>query len=108
MCHPDLAGKLAVQGNLTPESTSEQSNAGLLNLPKDEFDRLSSFNRQYNTKFRFPFVICVGENKKDAIFNGIQERLKNSPEIELENGIEQVKRIVNLRLNKLVKDCNKL
>ena len=102
MCHPDLAGKLACQCELTADSTAEQSNAGLLNLPQDEFNRLNSMNEQYKQKFGFPFVICVGENKKRGIFDGIERRLRNTPQAELQNGIEQVKRIMRLRLCNLV------
>ncbi|ELU09184.1 hypothetical protein CAPTEDRAFT_202798 [Capitella teleta] len=102
MCHPDLAGKLACRGELTADSTAEQSRAGLLNLTAEEFRRLTTFNDEYKRKFGFPFVICVGENKKAAIFEGIERRLKNSAAEELHTGVEQVKRIINLRLNNLV------
>ena len=38
--HPELAGKAAVRGELTAESTREQSGAGLAQCTQEEFDRL--------------------------------------------------------------------
>jgi 2-oxo-4-hydroxy-4-carboxy-5-ureidoimidazoline decarboxylase len=36
--HPDLAGKAAVAGELTPESTREQASAGLDRLTPEEYE----------------------------------------------------------------------
>src|SRR5262245_53975837 len=60
--HPDLAGKAAIAGELTPESASEQSSAGLDHLSLEEFATFTRLNRAYSDTFGFPFVICVREN----------------------------------------------
>ena len=54
--HPDLAGRLAAAGQLTSESTKEQSAAGLHLMTEDERHRMSNLNEQYRNKFGFPFV----------------------------------------------------
>jgi 2-oxo-4-hydroxy-4-carboxy-5-ureidoimidazoline decarboxylase len=59
--HPDLAGRLAASGNLTAESTKEQSSAGLQNLTEQERQKMNHLNQQYKQKFGFPFVICARE-----------------------------------------------
>ena len=43
--HPDLAGKLAVSGELTAASRAEQAGAGLDQLTETEFARFTDRNR---------------------------------------------------------------
>jgi hypothetical protein len=42
--HPDLAGSLAVSGDLTSESNKEQSSAGLLDMTKEQREEICSLN----------------------------------------------------------------
>lgn len=101
--HPDLAGKLASEGNLTTESTQEQASAGLNNLNDAELIELRTLNQLYKDKFGFPFVICVRQtNKIEAIIAGLKERLEHTRDIELFTGIEEVKKICRLRVCQLI------
>ncbi|HEX2729811.1 MAG TPA: 2-oxo-4-hydroxy-4-carboxy-5-ureidoimidazoline decarboxylase, partial [Rubrobacteraceae bacterium] len=52
--HPDLAGKAAMRGKLTQESTSEQSSAGLDRLSAEEYEEFTRMNREYRKKFGIP------------------------------------------------------
>ena len=54
--HPDLAGKAAIAGDLTEESTAEQSSAGIDQCTPEEYEQFQMLNEQYKTKFGFPFV----------------------------------------------------
>src|SRR3954470_7565844 len=45
--HPDLAGKAAIVGALTTESTREQSSAGLSRLAPEQFATFTQLNRVY-------------------------------------------------------------
>ena len=101
-CFPDLAGRLSDQGLLSPYSAEEHKSAGLDRLTASEKQQLRYYNNFYKTKFKFPFVICARQNKKDAILKGIEERLHNSKEQELQKGIEEVKKICFLRIEKVV------
>lgn len=106
--HPDLAGRLAQTGGLTTESTREQKSAGLDSLTDEERQRMTSLNQQYRQKFGFPFVICARENKKEAILNGLEQRLNNSGETEAITGVEEVKKICRLRLLDIIDPTSKL
>ena len=97
-CHPDLAGRLAATGALSSESTNEQKTAGLLDATESEKATIQHSNQLYKDKFGFPFVICVRENKKEAIMNGMVERLRHDRESEVRMGIGEVKKIGYLRL----------
>ncbi|HUC85636.1 MAG TPA: 2-oxo-4-hydroxy-4-carboxy-5-ureidoimidazoline decarboxylase, partial [Candidatus Acidoferrales bacterium] len=66
--HPDLAGRLALAGTLTPESSREQTSAGLDELSPVELDLFKKNNAAYQARFGFPFVICARLNKKAVIF----------------------------------------
>ena len=101
-CHPDLAGRLAMQGQLSQASTKEQSSAGLLSLTEEEFRRMDEQNRLYKEKFGFPFVICVRENKKEAILRGFGQRLPHSVDEEVEIATGEVNKIAWHRLQDLV------
>ncbi|XP_041973159.1 2-oxo-4-hydroxy-4-carboxy-5-ureidoimidazoline decarboxylase-like [Aricia agestis] len=101
--HPDLAGRLAAQGELTVESSREQQSAGLDNLTKEQKAIIDTSNGRYKTKFGFPFIICARENKVQAIIEGLQKRYINTKEEEIEIGINEVKKICRLRILDIVK-----
>lgn len=97
--HPDLAGKLAVAGELTVDSRQEQSGAGLDRLTEVEFDRFTDLNTRYQAKFGFPFIIAVKGLKKDEILHAFENRIHNSRHIEFETACLQVEKIASLRLS---------
>jgi OHCU decarboxylase len=100
--HPDLVGRAALAGTLTPESTGEQASAGLNHLSPQEVALFQRQNADYQTAFGFPFVICARLNKKDAILAGFERRLKNSRPQELKTALEEIFKIVELRLRDLI------
>ena len=59
--------------------------------------RLRSHNAEYRDKFGFTFIICARENKAAAILEGLDRRLGNSREEEINIGIGEVKKIAKLR-----------
>ena len=98
MAHPDLVGKAALSGALTPASTSEQSSAGLDRLSPEEIALFNRLNRAYKDKFGFPFVICARENKKESILRGFETRLRNSRQEEIDIALDEIAKIARLRL----------
>ncbi|XP_026765068.1 2-oxo-4-hydroxy-4-carboxy-5-ureidoimidazoline decarboxylase-like isoform X1 [Galleria mellonella] len=102
--HPDLAGRLASQGELTRESTAEQRSAGLLDLTEEQKSIINTSNEAYKTKFGFPFIICARENKVQSIIEGLQRRYNSTQEQEITVGINEVKKICKLRILDIVKD----
>ena len=96
--HPDLVGRLAREGKLTRESSSEQAAAGLAKLSESEVAAFERFNADYRNKFGFPFVICARENRKDAILEAMPPRLANSRDAELATALAEIFKIARLRL----------
>ncbi|MGO4330438.1 2-oxo-4-hydroxy-4-carboxy-5-ureidoimidazoline decarboxylase [Cupriavidus sp. 2TAF22] len=100
--HPELAGKAAVRGELTAESTREQSGAGLDQCSAEEFEQLQTLNRRYNEKFGFPFILAVRGYDRAGIIGEFARRAANEPAAELQTCINQIHRIAQFRLNDLV------
>jgi OHCU decarboxylase len=63
--HPDLAGRAAIAGELTPESMREQASAGLDSLMPEEYEAFTRLNAGYREKFGFPMIVCVREHTKE-------------------------------------------
>ncbi|HLY66283.1 MAG TPA: 2-oxo-4-hydroxy-4-carboxy-5-ureidoimidazoline decarboxylase [Chloroflexota bacterium] len=96
--HPDLVGRAALAGTLSPDSTREQASAGLDALSTQDIAAFQRLNAAYQARFGFPFVICVRENRKQAILEGLSSRLLSSPDREIETAVGEICKIVQLRL----------
>jgi 2-oxo-4-hydroxy-4-carboxy-5-ureidoimidazoline decarboxylase len=97
--HPDLAGKAAREGTMTTDSKREQSSAGLDQLSEDEFAAFHRLNNAYRAKFDMPFIVCVRRHGKDSILRQFERRLGNDGAAEREAALNEIFRIVALRLD---------
>jgi OHCU decarboxylase len=102
--HPDLAGKAAIAGDLTPESTREQASAGLDRLTPDEYARFNHLNAAYRDAFDFPFVICAREHTKHSILASFEARLQNDRPSEIATALDEIAKIARLRLNDVLRN----
>ena len=100
--HPDLAGKLAIAGELTEDSKKEQAGAGLDRLNAAEHARFTELNTAYTQKFGFPFIIAVKGLTKDDILAAFEKRIDNSADEEFDTATAQVEKIALLRLQSLL------
>ncbi|GGX45788.1 2-oxo-4-hydroxy-4-carboxy-5-ureidoimidazoline decarboxylase [Saccharospirillum salsuginis] len=99
--HPDLAGKAAVQGELTQASTSEQAGAGISQCTPEEFERFTSLNKAYKDKFGFPFIMAVKGSNRHAILASFEERIHNDPADEFDRALAEINKIALFRLQKM-------
>ncbi|WP_343724616.1 allantoate amidohydrolase [Herbaspirillum huttiense] len=105
--HPELAGRAAIAGELTAESTGEQAKAGLNLCSPEEFARLQQLNADYNAKFGFPFILAVkgptgAGLTRQQIIATFARRLRNQPEDEVREALRQIGRIAEMRINDLL------
>ena len=96
--HPDLAGKAAVAGDLTAESTEEQAKAGLDRLTEAEMETFTRLNTEYREKFGFPFIIAVRNATKRTILGAFGARIANTVAVEKLQCLAQVDKIAWMRL----------
>jgi OHCU decarboxylase len=96
--HPDLAGKAAIAGGLTEESSEEQAAAGIDSCTPEEYRQFQSLNSSYKEKFGFPFVMAVRNSNRVEILGAFAQRLKNDNETEFATAISEIHKIARLRL----------
>ena len=102
--HPELAGKLAQQGQLTAESTNEQATAGLKACSPEELAALQRLNAEYQAKFGWPFIVAVRGPRgtglsRTEIISTFARRLENHADFELAECLRNIHRIAEIRLN---------
>ncbi|RXZ38610.1 2-oxo-4-hydroxy-4-carboxy-5-ureidoimidazoline decarboxylase [Oxalobacteraceae bacterium CAVE-383] len=102
--HPELAGKAALRGELTAESTREQQGAGLDACSPEEFERLQALNSAYNKKFGFPFIVAVRGHTRASILALMEQRLLNDSETEMQQALQQIYRIARFRLQGIIEE----
>jgi 2-oxo-4-hydroxy-4-carboxy-5-ureidoimidazoline decarboxylase len=96
--HPDLAGKAQVAGELTADSSEEQSKAGLDQCTAQEFESFQSLNIAYKEKFGFPFIMAVRESTRADILEAFAARIDNDYNDEFEAALQEIHKIARLRL----------
>ncbi|MBB4291048.1 OHCU decarboxylase [Rhizobium leguminosarum] len=103
--HPDLAGRLAISGELTEDSRKEQSGAGLDRLSPAEHARFTELNSAYVEKFGFPFIIAVKGLGKGDILSAFETRIGNGRDEEFATATAQVEKIALLRLTSMLPEA---
>ena len=96
--HPDLAGKAAVQGELTEASTNEQAGAGIHQCTAEEFQRFTELNDAYKAKFKFPFIMAVKGSNRHQILAAFETRIHNSADTEFKCALAEINKIALFRL----------
>jgi len=96
--HPQLACALADPVELTAESVSEQTGAGLDQCSELELAEFARLNAAYMEKFGFPFIIAVRGRDRYKILNLFRMRLKNDAVLEYQTALLQVCQIARFRI----------
>ncbi|WP_233407884.1 2-oxo-4-hydroxy-4-carboxy-5-ureidoimidazoline decarboxylase [Marinomonas spartinae] len=96
--HPDLAGKAALAGEVTQDSSSEQAGAGLDQCTPEELMRFTDYNDRYKSRFGFPFIMAVKGATKEAILSAFEQRIHHSSQEEFKMAMRQVHQIARFRL----------
>lgn len=96
--HPDLAGRLALAGEVTLDSAKEQASAGLDRLTPHELAALTRMNEHYRTHFGFPFILAVKGLTKEDVIAAMRDRLGADADAEFETALREIERIAELRI----------
>ena len=100
--HPELAGKAAIGGELTADSTREQDGAGLGQCSPSELARITDLNTRYSAKFGFPFILAVKGRDRGGILRVFARRVEQDRPTEFAEALRQVARIARFRLETLI------
>lgn len=99
--HPDLAGRAAIQGQLTQASTREQAGAGIQHCTPAEFERFSELNAAYKTRFAFPFIMAVKGSDRHQILAAFERRIHHTADVEFNFALAEINTIALFRLQAL-------
>ena len=100
--HPQLACALAVPDELTCDSVTEQSGAGLDRCSTAELTEFSRLNTAYTEKFGFPFIIAVKGRTRQGILRSFRERLNNDLQTEYQTALRQTCQIARFRIMDII------
>jgi len=102
LAHPDLAGKAAIKGELTEDSTNEQASAGIDQCSAAELAQFEEFNKRYKAQFNFPFIKAVKGSNRYEILAAFKERLNNDAKTEFATALAEINKIARFRLSSIV------
>jgi 2-oxo-4-hydroxy-4-carboxy-5-ureidoimidazoline decarboxylase len=100
--HPDLGTRAQPGEALGEFSSKEQQGAGLDQLTRDEHETLLLLNRQYLSRFGFPFIYAVRGSGRHDVLAALTMRLESSPDEEFAQALHEVHRIAGFRLSDLI------
>jgi len=103
--HPELAGREAVAGTMTPDSSAEQARLGLMALSAQAVARLRALNRAYQARFDFPFIAALRlhDSLESVLLTG-EARLRHELDFEFPIALGQVCEVMRGRLACAVRD----
>ena len=101
LAHPDLAGKLALAGDLSTDSRAEQAGSGLDQCTAEELAAFQDLNERYKARFGFPFILAVRGRGRSEILANFRQRVDHDEDEEFAVALAQVHRIALLRLKQI-------
>ncbi len=102
--HPELGGRIALEGRLAASSAHEQQAAGLDRCTPEEFAELAALNSRYLARFGFPFILAVSGHDPGSVIGELRRRLEHAPASEIAENLRQIERIASLRLRRLISE----
>jgi 2-oxo-4-hydroxy-4-carboxy-5-ureidoimidazoline decarboxylase len=103
--HPELAGREAVAGTMTADSSAEQARLGLMALSPQAMARLTALNRAYQARFGFPFIVALRlHDSLESVLLAGEARLAHDLDTELPVALGQVCEVMRGRLARAVHD----
>jgi len=101
--HPKIGEKKASDKvSAQSQQWSGQEQAGVSNASRQTVDSLAEFNRDYEQKFGFIFIICATGKTSGEMLAAIQERIAHDYDTELRLAAAEQVKITELRLRKLL------
>ena len=99
--HPELAGREAVAGEMTDDSTSEQGRLGLLALSPAQCAQLQDINQRYRQRFGIPLIVALRlHGSLDSVLDSATTRLNHTPEAEWAAALDQVCEVMRGRVQR--------
>jgi 2-oxo-4-hydroxy-4-carboxy-5-ureidoimidazoline decarboxylase len=95
--HPALSPKSLADPGITASSRIEQGGLGMASLG-EQLARFDASSSSYESRFGFPFIICVRRQTPLFVLRSLERRLTNTPDQELSVALDEIGHISRLRL----------
>jgi 2-oxo-4-hydroxy-4-carboxy-5-ureidoimidazoline decarboxylase len=95
--HPPLSPKALADPDLTASSRAEQGGLGMASLG-ERLARFETASSAYESRFGFPFIVCVRRQTPPFVLRGLERRLANPPDQERAAALAEIGYITRLRL----------
>ncbi|MCI0587877.1 MAG: 2-oxo-4-hydroxy-4-carboxy-5-ureidoimidazoline decarboxylase [Planctomycetes bacterium] len=83
---------------------SSREQAGLDSASEEILDAIERGNRSYEERFGHVFLVCAAGKDAARILGLLRERLRNSPDVELDLAAREQRAITRLRLERLLQE----
>ena len=101
--HPRIGERHAASASATSLAWSGKEQAAAESSSDADAERLAAANLEYEKRFGVVFLICASGLTKGEILAALEERMGRSAEEELNEAVEQQRRITRLRLGRWLK-----
>ena len=100
--HPKIGESKAPEKAKNTESWTRKEQAGMLKAADPVKLELEKQNCKYEKKFGYIFIVCATGKSAEEMLDMLQQRLENSPLIELNIAACEQNKITILRLNHML------
>ncbi|MFD5435404.1 2-oxo-4-hydroxy-4-carboxy-5-ureidoimidazoline decarboxylase [Kitasatospora sp. NPDC127067] len=97
-----MAGHARIGTPVAGDATSEREQAGIRGVDQAVLDELREANAAYEAKFGHVFLICATGRTAVGMLAALRERLPNDAAAEAETVREELRKINDIRLDRLL------
>jgi allantoicase len=101
--HPRIGEKSSEAQSAPAREWSEQEQSGARGASGATLARLQEASRTYEARFGYLFIVCATGKSAEEMLALLEQRLQNEPDQELRVAAEEQRRILQLRLEKLLR-----
>ena len=102
--HPQIGNTSDLKTGEDTESWAREEQAGVNDAGEDLKNKLANANKEYIEKFGYQFIINATGKSADELFTALEQRLQNSPEVEMDIAMSEQLGITRIRLEKLLQE----
>lgn len=99
--HPKIGDLDNLRKKYSTDQFAGNEQSGVKNAPDEVLKKLAEGNAAYEKKFGFIYIVCATGKSADEMLSLLQQRLRNNPDEEILNAMEEQNKITKIRLEKL-------
>jgi OHCU decarboxylase len=101
--HPRIGERKAEAGQTAREQAWSRGEQSGMDAAAEQTRRaIAELNRRYEERFGYIYLVCASGRTADELLAILEQRLQNSPEVEIMVAAEEQAKITKLRLQKLL------